>query len=346
MYIQARLVDNGSIAKFNAIANSGNYIQEGDDFEFNWGVSVTNPDSRHPAFRNNYTPSGVEAGYQSNWLLNTMRNEKSVIDPRIRYYFYRQVNDVPINEQDLRCSVEPIPPHYATNNQIYCIIENNDGYWGRDHGNAEGIPNDRQKRTAVGLYPAGGRFDGNNFVAIGGASAPNFGARGYGITPILLGSTVDFWRAEATFFGGSGDARQLMLSGIQKSFNKVRGFISRDASANLTFVPPLSQDATYLNNVGTLYDNAAGNSGKLNRIVKEMFITLYGNGIDSYNAYRRTGFPLDLQLNIEPDPGGFIRSFLYPASEANTNINIDQKSSVRIRVFWDNNPETGFPFSN
>jgi hypothetical protein len=346
MYIQTRLVDNSAITKFNAIVNSGNYIQSGDDFEFNWGVSATNPDSRHPAFRNNYTPSGVEAGYQSNWLLNTMRNEKTVIDPRIRYYFYRQVNDVPISEQDLRCSVEPIPPHYAANNQIYCIIDNNDGYWGRDHGNAEGIPNDRQKRTAVGLYPAGGRFDGNNFVAIGGAAAPNFGARGYGITPILLASTVDFWRAEATFFGGSGDARQLMLDGIQKSFNKVRGFISRDPSANLSFVPPLSDDAAYLANVGTLYDNAPGNSGKLNRIIKEMFITLFGNGIDSYNAYRRTGFPNDLQLNIEPDPGGFIRSFLYPASETNTNSNIDQKSSVRVRVFWDNNPETGFPSSN
>jgi hypothetical protein len=137
-----------------------------------------------------------------------------------------------------------------------------------------------------------------------------------------------------------------MLDGIQKSFNKVRGFISRDPSANLSFVPPLSDDAAYLANVGTLYDNAPGNSGKLNRIIKEMFITLFGNGIDSYNAYRRTGFPNDLQLNIEPDPGGFIRSFLYPASETNTNSNIDQKSSVRVRVFWDNNPETGFPSSN
>jgi hypothetical protein len=346
IYIQTRLVDATALSKFNAIVASGNYIQQGEDFEFNWGVSNANPDSRHPSFRNNYTPSGVETGYQSNWLMDVMRNEKTVIDPRIRYYFYRQVNNVPVSEQDLRCSVEPAPIHYVQNNQVYCIIDNNDGYWGRDHGNNEGIPNDRQKRTAVGLYPAGGRFDGNNFVAIGGTEALNFGAKGNGITPIILASTVDFWRAEAALVGGSGDARALMLDGIQKSFTKVRGFINRDGSANLNFEPALSVDVSYLNQVGTLYDNAVGNEGKLNRVMKEMFITLFGNGIDAYNAYRRTGLPLDLQLNIEPNPGGFIRSFTYPASETNTNANFDQKPSVTVRVFWDTNPQSNFPAAN
>jgi hypothetical protein len=35
------------------------------------------------------------------------------------------------------------------------LLDSDQGYWGRDH---EGIPNDRQKRTAVGVYPAGGKL--------------------------------------------------------------------------------------------------------------------------------------------------------------------------------------------
>jgi len=345
IYIQTRLVDATALANFNQIISSGNYIQTGDDFQFAWGVSNTNPDSRHPKFILNYTPSGVEAGYQANWLLDVMRNEKSVQDPRMRYYFYRQVNDVPVSEQDLRCSVEPAPPHYVTGGYTYCIIDNNDGYWGRDHGNDEGIPNDRAKRTAAGVYPAGGRFDGNNFVAIGGAAALNFGGKGNGITPILLSSTVDFWRAEAALVGGTGNAKALMLDGIQKSFTKVRAFVSKDPTANLSFVPPLSNDVTYLADVSAIYDAAASSNDKLNVVIKEFFITLYGNGIDAYNAYRRTGFPRDVQANIEPNPGAFIRSFLYPASETNTTPNVPQKV-VSQKVFWDNNPETGFPVGN
>jgi hypothetical protein len=53
-------------------------------------------------------------------------------------------------------------------------------------------------------------------------------------------------------------------------------------------------------------------------------VSLYGNGID---AYMLTEEPAHQQLcsQISSQPGGFIRSFLYPASEANTNLNMQQK---------------------
>jgi hypothetical protein len=73
-----------------------------------------------------------------------------------------------------------------------------------------------------------------------------FGAKGYGITPILLSSSIDFMRAEAALFGGTGTAKIHMIAGIQKSITKVRAFASRDASANLAFVPAASQDTQYL----------------------------------------------------------------------------------------------------
>ena len=191
------------------------------------------------------------------------------------------------------------------------------------------------------MYPAGGRFDDSSFRAINGIS---FGAKGQGITPIILASTVDFWRAEAALSpGGTGDAKALMTAGITKSLAKVRGFISLDKTADVTRVPAASVDTSYLTAVGLNYDNA---TNKLDVVMTEFFITLYGNGIDAYNAYRRTGFPSRIQPNIEATPGKFIRSFLYPASETGTNPNVKQKASVGQRVFWDNNPETGFPLGN
>jgi hypothetical protein len=342
IYVQTRLVNANSMTQFNNIIASNNFISSSaDDFQFRWSSTNANPDSRSPLYVDNYTPSGVTAGYQSNWLMNVMKNEKTIQDPRMRYYFYRQVNNTPVNEQDLRCSVEPIPSHYASGGHVYCRIPNNQGYWGRDHGNDEGIPPDRQKRTANGVYPAGGRFDGDNFAAI---SSVSVGGQGAGITTIILASTIDFWRAEMALLpGGIGDAKALMTAGIQKSLTKVRASISFDPTAVTSFVPPLSDDTTYLSQVGTMYDAAPQ---KLEVIIKEFFITLFGNGIDAYNAYRRTGFPRFIQPNLEPNPGVFIRSFYYPASESNTNFNMPQKTNVGVRVFWDNNPTTGFPVNN
>jgi hypothetical protein len=341
IYIQTKNVDATAISKFNSLVSAGSFIGAGEDFEFKWGTSNANPDSRHPEYVNNYTPSGVGSGYQANWLMNEMRNGKSIVDPRTRFYFYRQVNDTPVSEQDMTCTVQPAPQHYLDGGHVYCRIANNAGYWGRDHGNNEGTPNDSQKRTAAGLYPAGGRFDDDSFKAINSITV---GASGQGITPIILASTVDFWRAEAALStGGTGDAKALMLAGITKSIAKVRGFISLDKGANTARVPATTVDASYLAEVGTLYDNA---TAKLDVVMTEFFITLYGNGIDAYNAYRRTGFPTRLQPNIEANPGKFIRSFLYPASETGSNPNVKQKVSVGQRVFWDNNPETGFPLAN
>jgi len=358
VYIQTRLVDGGALAAFQQIVNSGNYISSNaDNFVFNYGTENVLPDSRHPGYAANYQATGA-SDYASTWLMNHMLTDKSIRDPRMRYYFYRQRNSVPTNpsqQQELiRCAVEPIPPHYVAAGTIYCYPgypnpADGFGYWGRDHGNREGIPPDARLITAPGIYPVGGRFDDATFRGINGIF---FGALGQGITPIVLSSTVDFWRAEAALFGGSGNAAALVASGAQKSLTYVRTFVDRHAdpnpanAINQSEIPDVSDDAVYIADLTAQMNAAANNAERLDILAKEFFVTLYGNGIDAYNFYRRTGAPRDIQPHIEPNPGGFIRSHLYPANAANNNANITQKPNVLQRVFWDNNPLEGFPQNN
>lgn len=75
-------------------------------------------------------------------------------------------------------------------------------------------------------------------------------------------------------------------------------------------------------------------------IAEQYFIALWGNGVEAYNTYRRTGQPDDLQPAHDlANPGVFVRSNWYPSNSADNNSNITQKTDVTTPVFWDNNPE-------
>jgi len=64
---------------------------------------------------------------------------------------------------------------------------------------------------------------------------------------------------------------------------------------------------------------------------------MWGNGIDAYNTYRKTGLPTNLQQNIEPEPGVFPQLMYYPANYANTNANVTQRADLSERPFWNTN---------
>ena len=190
-------------------------------------------------------------------------------------------------------------------------------------------------RTLHGVYPAAGRFDDSTFEG----SLQGDGGRGAGITPIMLSSTVDFWQAEAALLGGDAPgARAAMLAGLAKSVAKVQGFVSLDPTADDSFAPDAAAVTAHADAVGAAFDLAVSNGdtdGWWNVMAQEFFVSLFGNGSDAYNFYRRTGYPTNLQPNLEPNPGGFIRSMWYPANYTNTNSNASQKTDVTQTVFWD-----------
>jgi hypothetical protein len=341
IYLQSRLVDASAVAGFNAIVNSGNYIQDtSDDFQYDWSAtSPSQPDARHPRYGLNYTSSGG-SDYMSNWLMNLM---DTTDDPRIRYYFYRQTSAVPgqeidPNEERLTCSLQTPPAHYTSGGFTFCGLPN--GYWGRDHGNDEGIPPDGLLRTTWGVYPAGGKFDDSSFSAI----STTAGAAGRGVTVLLSAFNVDFMRAEMAMVANNPTgARDFMLAGFDKQMAKVQAFLTgREGGTDTSLAPSDAEIAAYRAGISAGFD-AADSNGKWDVLAEQYWIAHYGNGVDPYNFYRRTLFPTTLQPNLEPNPGTFIMSMYYPSNSVNNNSSISQKADQAQPVFWDN---SGVPPAN
>jgi len=340
MYLTTGLVNAGSTSGINSLIAGGNLIGNGsEDFAFPWGTEDQNPDSRHPKYGINYDNATSSGDYMSTYYMWSLIIEKDFQDPRTRYYFYRQVdsNTSDVNEQG--CITQPKPAHYAISDP-YCNINHpvdSFGYWGRDHGNDNGIPPDDFLKTTFGVYPVGGQFDADQAAPV----ARGMGGGGAGITPIILSSYVNFMRAAAALeLGTTDNARAQLEAGIRASMAKVTGFLPEVDRGG--FGATQAEIDNYVNfvltNPSSGYDTASA-SGKLAIVIKEYYLSVWGNGIEAYNNYRRTGFPDNLQPTVTPNPGAFMRSFLYPSNHVNLNENANQKPNVEVRVFWDTNPD-------
>ncbi|MEZ0611726.1 SusD/RagB family nutrient-binding outer membrane lipoprotein [Fibrella sp. WM1] len=339
-YLNRRLIDKaGATTAINALIAGNKLISTAtQNFVFKFGSNLTNPDTRHPRYAGQYSPTGG-GDYQSNSYMGTLYSSKGFQDPRMRYYFYRQTVKNPTDVNALRCITNSKPAHY-TDADVFCL-PTGVGYWGRDHLNNEGIPPDGLLRTAWGVYPAGGLFDNDAGVPV----SLGAGAGGAGLHPIIMRSFVDFMLAESALtLGTNGVAKDLLKSAIEKSMADVRamalgtiesGKISTYEAAN-NFVWA-DQVTKYVTKVLADYDAAATTDAKLNIIATEYWLALYGNGIESYNLYRRTGKPSNQQPALDASPGSFPRSYYYPSTYIIRNANAKQKASLTVPVFWDNN---------
>jgi hypothetical protein len=339
-YLNTRLVNaDASKSAINALISANALIGIGDDFVFRFGTTAADPDSRHPKFAGQYTAGGGD--YQSTDFMHHLTVEKGFDDPRVRYYLYRQALTNTTNVDEQECISQIAPPHYLVGNYPYCNPAGNKGYWGRDHLDPDGIPPDGLKRTAYGVFPSGGRFDNNSGLPV---ANPALGNKGAGIHPIMLAAYVDFMLAEAAVtLGTTGTPKTLLLSGIKKHMDYVRAFaIAGAEGATISAFEPAAtftaKVTSYLNYVGTRYDAAATNDTKMNLVGREYWLSLYGNGTEAYNLYRRTGKPNRMQPGLESITGSFVRSFLYPNNYMVTNTTAVQKKDLATQVFWDKNP--------
>jgi hypothetical protein len=353
-------VNTNNVSEFNTLKNEGNFISDtSDDFVWNYNVLINDQiDARSPGYQSDYTAGGVTR-YRSDYLMDKMLKDN---DPRRRYYFFRQndctpgalkdingdpndpANQCAVDPERLFCSTQPRPALYpGASLMVFCSVDN--GYWGRDHGFGGGIPPDTFKRTAYGVYPYAGNFDDNRFSSVGLGQ----GGGGAGITPIYLASWSHLMLAEMALTNG-GDAAFHLKNALEISIAKVMSFGSLDGDIQDTsYIPTSAYVTTYITNKLTEFNNLGAD--KMEVLGEQHLVAHFGNGSNSYNFYRRTGYPRTLQWTVEPAPGGFVRSLFYPADEANTNPNVPQKPGVGVQVFWDNNPPssaagTGFPYAN
>lgn len=341
-YMNLSLTDPGVKSKIEELLAADLIDTDAEEFTYKYSNANVPARSRHPQYRDMYKPAlGDSETYLGNYFMLAAYKQKGVEDPRWRYYFYRQAGSIArmlqYDPKSLPCIISPRPSHYAPD-QAWCAFD--PGFYGREHGNNDGTPPDAGVKTCVGVYPSGGRADVNNGDnSYLGETQQGQGADGAGILPIWMASFTEFVKAEAVVrLGVAGDAKALMLSGVGKSIARVRGFATAKGQTLPAGLEP--SESAYTDAVTALYDAAASDDERMSVIGKEYYLALWGNGIESYNLYRRTGKPADIQPMRAASPGVFLRSLIYPADYVNLNSNAIQKDlNVVNKVFWDNNPD-------
>lgn len=89
----------------------------------------------------------------------------------------------------------------------------------------------------------------------------------------------------------------------------------------------------------TQFNLASTPDAKMDFVAREYWIASFGNGVEAYNLYRRTGMPSGMQPTIQATTASspFPRSYYYPQAFAALNSTVVQKTTLSEKVFWDMN---------
>jgi len=348
LLMTARKGISGSDQKIKDLIAGGGFISTAaEDMNFRYSKDPTS--IRHPWYTGAYTGGEFDYTYICHELMIESLVDE---DPRWPFYFRRQTKTIldsadPTQFNTQPCSGgQPCIYGYVVNNQNIInrlYIDKGKtfgpaekdflaGIFGRDRGDADGIPADGGFRTIPGVYPCGGFYD----VANPGAPAAN-AAPGGGIYPFLTGVNTSYYLIEAMLeLGASGDPRAEFEKAIR---NHIARVVSFGTSTDLNSVAPTAAAITnYVNLWLGRYDAASSNSAKLNVVLKQLWFSSYGNGYEIYNAYRRTGLPTNVQEHVEGTVRGFPLRLPYPQTELTLNPNAAAYKTIAFDaapIFWD-----------
>ena len=346
LLLQTRLVNPTAAADIQAVINSGNLITAAvDNFAFNFSKSI-NPDFRHPWHSAGY--SGADYGFDylgHQFMLELITNN----DPRLPFYIKRQTKTIlnpidPSQKQTIPCSQRSdctygyFPTSKFVSQKVYAKdpgalttteAEYLAGFFGRDRADPSGVPNDTGFRTAIGVYPAGGLYDDAPEGAI------NNKGTGNGIFPIATTWMVKFWEIEAMLTLGITVPGETVVTLLTKAMNEQFTIVNAMGVVNDpgTVAITAAAQTTYVNAQIAKYNSA---TNKLGTVLKQAWFTNWGNGLELYNTFRRTGYPNDLQLPLQL-PGNFALRVPYAQDELNLNPNTPVKpyDKPEAALFWD-----------
>lgn len=323
LYNQVRLTTLYDAAAVANIINSGALVKEvAGGFKLKY-ANNNNPENRHPLFIQDYV--NQNSNYIDPYFYLIMNGDprfnpilSGIVDPRIPYYFYNQLNSTE-NAQNPVTTAK-----FGNFLSIWFASFNIDPNEGFDQGNSQ---------TVVGLYPCGGAFDDAKGVNAGVAAGRNPGLGGAGYQRIYPYFADLYTRAElALTMAAPGDPRALFKSAMEVSFDEVNELAPNDIT--------VTNRDNYVNAVLALYDVASA-SGKLELVLTEKWIASFGFSVDSYTDYRRTGFPLMFDPATDNNPVTILNraypvSIPYEISDLQINPNAPpQRNPGSDKIFWD-----------
>ena len=335
LYNQVQFTDLYDQAAVSTLL-SGDLIGPDDNFVIPFGTS-TAPDNRNPAFVTEYSGAQI-SNYLSPWFFEIMKGENDNIfngieDPRIPYYFAEQLDD---SDPDPEANPEYMNGYFVS---IYfgSVGQN------RDHGG-------RNTFTMMGLYPCGGPYNLDPTLD----RSSSFGIdQGNGAAPFRMITYPDilYMKAELAMKGKNpgGDPKALLGDAISASFDLV-DFVVDMSGIEAPYVAGEADD--YISAVMDEYD-AGNDEKKMEIIMTQKWISLFGTGVEAYNDYRRTGYPVLFDPNTMGDVAdggpdgsgpvpvqssrGYAVCFPYSSDELSLNNNAPaQKTISQDKIFWDN----------
>jgi hypothetical protein len=263
-------------------------------------VLITDPDQDFNFyFVNQANPENRHPGFQADYMV---KGESYVSN-----FFYDLLDD----------NDDPRIPYY--------FYLQDDDFAGRDYGDPGPIGNDADTRTVQGAYPVGGKFDDGSEEPVSGSSAP-----GDGELRMLTNMMRLYIEAEAALTLNatvSGTAEDLFEEAMEASFLEVNRLSAPDIAAGSI--------STYITDRMDDYADSTSVQSKLHLVMREKWIALFGNGLEAYNDYRRTGFPV-IPPPIETNNLQLLR-YPYPDDELDSNPNAPAQPNRNVPVFWDVN---------
>ncbi len=256
-------------------------------------------------YNNSQSPENRHPNYVADYPKNSRENYMSSV-------FNTLLNNL----------ADPRIPYYLENQN------SGDTFEGLVNGSMSTAGNDDLTRTVWGVFPVGGRF---------GGTGPVNGASGTGDIPyrMLTSYMVQFIIAEAelTLNNDPAASEAAFRLGMEEAFDEVN---------SLPNIPAIdAADVTaYIDAQIAAFNAAANSDEQLDLIITQKYISLFGNGIEAFTDFRRTGYPSAPQIDQINDPlgeGVFPRRLPYDVDEFQGPNPPDEEILLQTPVFWDVN---------
>lgn len=250
-------------------------------------------------FGSSTTPSNQHPGYQNDY---TVKGEAY-----INSHFYEVMQD----------NFDPRLPYF--------FYRQDGTFDGRYTGDPTPTGNDDDTRTVQGLYSVGGKYDDSSEESVGSNSAAGDGR--FRMVTNVMRLFIECEAALALDANVSDTPENLFRKALEANFAEIN---SLDA-------PNISETAkdNYINARITLFNEAANNDDKLAIVMEDKWITSFGNALEAYNDYRRTGYPV-LPPPLVASNNVVSNRFPYPSDELSANSNAPAQPLNNVKVFWDN----------